>query len=617
MATVLDGVNPYDPIATADAYRAPHMFSGVEYMKNDTTRQAGTLRLVFFVLSIFSFILIVLSILSLLWGAFFLIQDRVSSWSAAGFPEPAPFSRTFLQVVLGALAICTAVAWAGWFPKETAALRSKVSAFLSQHFLTTSMALSVVTLIVLLLTAALVLQQFPNSGDEYAYLFQARTFASGRLWNEPPPLERFFTLNWILVKDGKWVSQYPPGWPGLLMLGSLLGFPEWMVNPILGSLSIVVLILLTQCLEGTTVALVAALMLATTPFFIFNAASYFPHVSVSLAALVLAYFGVRFRASGKAIDALLMGGALGVIGLTRYYSSILFFGSLLIFVLCTRPPKRLLMFLWICVGAVPCLSMLLLYNHAITGHALQNTMQWGYVKLPTDSIGNFISMAFVRNAVNQIIENSKDLISFSSFIILVLYVISLLVKASKRDLQFYDFFFIAFVLGYTLFSFSAGNRYGPRYYYDAFPFLILTVVSGAHHIISSTKSHIARHVTVHALIITVMLSLCSLPFVGLDTYKVIDERRDVFRLIETQGIRNAVVVLSNGTGVLWPMSTDDLVRNGTAIGSAVIFAHDLGQENCKLQALFPERHFWVYKREPHTVQGRLEPPAWGDCTQAL
>ena len=228
-----------------------------------------------------------------------------------------------------------------------------------------------------------------------------------------------------------------------------------------------------------------------------------------------------------------------------------------------------------------------------------------------------MNISFVRNAAKQIIENSKELIRFSSFIIVILYGIALMVKASKRDLQFYDCFFIAFVLGYTLVPFSAGDQYGPRYYYDAFPFLILTVVSGAHHIISSTKAHLAKHVTVQALIITVMLSLCSLPFIGLYTYKVIDERRDVFRLIETQGIRNAVVVLSNGTGVLSHMSRDNLVRNGIYIGGAVIFAHDLGQENCKLQALFPERQFWVYKREPHAVRGRLEPPTWGECTQAL
>ena len=45
----------------------------------------------------------------------------------------------------------------------------------------------------------------------------------------------------------------------------------------------------------------------------------------------------------------------------------------------------------------------------------------------------------------------------------------------------------------------------------------------------------------------------------------------------------------------------------------VIFAHDRGPENCKLQAIFPERNFWVYKRETDIVHGRLEPHEWVSC----
>jgi hypothetical protein len=147
-------------------------------------------------------------------------------------------------------------------------------------------------------------------------------------------------------------------------------------------------------------------------------------------------------------------------------------------------------------------------------------------------------------------------------------------------------------------------------YYDAFPFLILTVISGTHHIINSPKRHIIRNVAMNALIMNVILSLCSLPFIGTNIYKVIAERRDVFRLVENMGITNAVVLLSTGTGVLRPVKTDVLVRNGIEVGGEVIFAHDRGLENGKLQALFPERLFWVYKREADMVRGRLEPPEW-------
>jgi hypothetical protein len=216
----------------------------------------------------------------------------------------------------------------------------------------------------------------------------------------------------------------------------------------------------------------------------------------------------------------------------------------------------------------------------------------------------------MRRAAKLITKYIVELTEFSSPILLLLYGAALIVRASKRALQFYDFFFIAFVIGYTLWVEDAGNRYGPRYYYEVFPFLILTVISGARHIISSTEAQIMRNVTVTALAINVILSLCFLPFIGANIYKVIAERRDVFRLVENMGITNAVVLLSTGTGVLRPVKTDVLVRNGIEVGGEVIFAHDRGLENGKLQALFPERLFWVYKREADMVRGRLEPPEW-------
>jgi hypothetical protein len=43
-----------------------------------------------------------------------------------------------------------------------------------------------VALLLLLCAAFFVLDRFPNSSDEFTYLFQARTFAGFRLWEGPP-----------------------------------------------------------------------------------------------------------------------------------------------------------------------------------------------------------------------------------------------------------------------------------------------------------------------------------------------------------------------------------------------------------------------------------------------
>jgi len=57
-----------------------------------------------------------------------------------------------------------------------------------------------------------VLRAFPNSADEYGYIYEAETLLAGRLWNPLPPHSEFFTFLHIFEKDGKWVREYPPGW---------------------------------------------------------------------------------------------------------------------------------------------------------------------------------------------------------------------------------------------------------------------------------------------------------------------------------------------------------------------------------------------------------------------
>ena len=163
-----------------------------------------------------------------------------------------------------------------------------------------------------------------------------------------------------------------------------------------------------------------------------------------------------------------MGAALGFIGLTRYYSSILFFGSFLIFLLCTRPRKQLSVFLWI---SLRCRSILcsttalpIYYNRA----CLADSHQWGHPELILFNL-QFPSMRLMRHAAKLIEINAVELTEFSSPILLLLYGVALFVKASKKALQFYDFFFIAFVIGYVLWVHDPGNQIWPSVLLRCFP----------------------------------------------------------------------------------------------------------------------------------------------------
>jgi hypothetical protein len=80
-----------------------------------------------------------------------------------------------------------------------------------------------------------ILQRFPNSADENAYLFQAETYAQGRLWIEPGPLLDVLHVMHAKVIDGKWVGRFPPGWPLFLAPWLALGVPAWLVSPLLAA----------------------------------------------------------------------------------------------------------------------------------------------------------------------------------------------------------------------------------------------------------------------------------------------------------------------------------------------------------------------------------------------
>ena len=60
-----------------------------------------------------------------------------------------------------------------------------------------------------------VLLNFPNSGDEYVYLYQAETMAAGRLWNPAPPSPEIFATNYVIQEPGRVFGSFPAGWPSL------------------------------------------------------------------------------------------------------------------------------------------------------------------------------------------------------------------------------------------------------------------------------------------------------------------------------------------------------------------------------------------------------------------
>ncbi|MEP6590954.1 MAG: hypothetical protein ABJC19_07210 [Gemmatimonadota bacterium] len=127
----------------------------------------------------------------------------------------------------------------------------------------------------------LVLSAKPLLIDEIIQLYQARIFASGRLWAAAADHPEFTSSMHLLDWGGKVYGQFPAGGPAMLAIGTLL-HAEWLVGPVAGGIGVYLFARLLRLVEPRDgVALAALLLLAFAPFAVFLDASMMNHVTTT------------------------------------------------------------------------------------------------------------------------------------------------------------------------------------------------------------------------------------------------------------------------------------------------------------------------------------------------
>jgi hypothetical protein len=189
---------------------------------------------------------------------------------------------------------------------------------------------SLAAVALLALGALLVYGGRPLAMDEYAPTFQARAFAAGHLTGRFPPdlLQRLLAPRLLFPffaaspGTGAVVSTYWPGFALLLTPFALLGVP-WLLDPLLGGGSLLLLAALARRFTGEGAAAGWALLLAlASPAFTVNAISFYPltaHLFLNLAWMALLVEGSAEAPPGPRLTMrtprLLAAGAVGSLAL--------------------------------------------------------------------------------------------------------------------------------------------------------------------------------------------------------------------------------------------------------------------------------------------------------------
>lgn len=132
-----------------------------------------------------------------------------------------------------------------------------------------------------MLVRSWVLRGAPLTDDEGVYVYSGQLLAQGRLWVES--LEPRLAFDHVfLINDGRTYSQYPLGWPALMVPGLLIGAPG-LINPLLSALTIPAVYGLGDALGGRSTARLSTVLFIISPMIATTAATLLSHTSAMAA----------------------------------------------------------------------------------------------------------------------------------------------------------------------------------------------------------------------------------------------------------------------------------------------------------------------------------------------
>lgn len=450
------------------------------------------------------------------------------------------------------------------------------------------------------LTAVLInekiLEEFPNSSDEYAYLLQADMFSRGKLWERAHDLPDFFYHINIAQHEGIMVSRFPPGWPLILSGAFEIGLNPSLVNPLLGVVTLIIFYFFVARYYDPGVALWSMVAVGLTGYYLFNAASYFSHISCLLVALLFVFNAYLYQEKRNFIYGILAGFFIGFVVVIRYYTAVLIFIPFLVYLLVQHRWKVIPLFVWMGIGGLPCITYLLWYNYSITGNSLLPVTVWAY---PAEQLGFVKGHTFLQG-IEHFIRRTLMFVYWCSPGLLILYLVFLWRKIkspAERLLRPEDYAFVMLTLGYFFYYQIGGNQYGPRFMFEGFPFLVAFVVN---------KVFEKREKWAVALLLaSIALAIVKLPFIAQREALVVDQRQDMYDLVREQKIRNAVVFVASPTSPVRPMPMGDLTRNDPKFMNDVIYVLELPRINDQIIDYYGDRSVYKYVRDLDERHGEL------------
>lgn len=330
----------------------------------------------------------------------------------------------------------------------------------------------------------------PHILDASGYFFQAKIFASGRLSAPVPSDLGAFQGPFMVARDGRWFTLFPPMTSLLLAVGIVLRAP-WLVEPLLGTLALWGIFRLGRHFYSGAVAWLAVLLGALSPFYTYLAASYMSHAMALFFSVYFLLMLVRFTRDWRWYDLALA--AIFAVGLllTRELSAAVigFAATTYLFGGQWRALWRRASTIWpVFALAISILMsglvLYLLYNKLQTGSAttLPRTLFF-----PADRYGFGQGIGFYGQhtfAAGMVILDQLlsilliDLYGWPFYLTLALLPLTFLQRDAGTRWDIFCALLLVLLVGAQAGYYYHGIYLGPRHLFETLPFLLLLTARG-------------------------------------------------------------------------------------------------------------------------------------------
>lgn len=444
-----------------------------------------------------------------------------------------------------------------------------------------------------------VFRQAPITSDEQSYIFQAFTFAEGKLKREAPALiQPFRYLMTIVDEQAGWLSRYPPGHGLWLTPGAWLN-NFYLMTALAAALGAWWTARAGQ-LTGAHPCVVLALLLAS-PTFILTNGTLLSHVSGYLAAALLFFAYVCWHEKQNSVWALVAGAAWSWLFLNRTYTALLmaipFALHALIFLGRSRSWPALRGTLLFAGSAAAGVVALLIYNYLAVGHPLKMTYLFYD---PTDNLGFGLRhhgpvYPGPKPVLHTPAKGLQDLMSNLALLDRWLFgfrgglvVLCALVATgwSRRWSLLLVTPFLMVAGGYIIFWYPGWNETGPNYYFETLPGLMIAAAMG---LIRIWGYALKRRILIPVVAVAVLCWLVSSALFVRDVSGPLRERAMIRRqaLDTMMSAPDQSLVLVRGRVMDPAWMNNDMVFNPRGLHSQVIIARWMDGVNQALVSLFP------------------------------